>query len=132
MLQSIQLPKIHLKKPREKAITKQLNLNICVSAVHCYHHLSHPQSVLKSSFALLTLFYKLKEINYFHILQTLHRALLPCLPARVQFAPFVCVANEPCPIGARRPPRASRATQQRGEPCRGVIKSLLLRQADAE
>lgn len=41
-------------------------------------------------------FHKLKEINYFHILQTLHRVRCsPRLPARVQLAQFICVANEP-------------------------------------
>lgn len=73
MLQFIQLPKIHLKKLFDKAIMKKLNLNICVYPAHCYHHLSHPQPMLKSSFATLMVFHKLNEINYFHILQTLHR-----------------------------------------------------------
>ena len=40
-------------------------------------------------------FHKLNEINYFHILQTPHRVRLPRLPARVQLAQFICVANEP-------------------------------------
>lgn len=73
MLQFIQLPKIYLKKPCDKAIMKKLNLNICVYPAHCYHHPSHPQLVLKSSFATLMVFHKLNEINYFHILQTSHR-----------------------------------------------------------
>lgn len=96
MLQFIQLPKIHLKKPCDKAIMKKLNLNICVYPAHCYHPPSHPQPVLKSSFVTPMVFHKLNEINYFHILQTLHRVCnSPCLPTRVQLTQFICVANEP-------------------------------------
>lgn len=40
-------------------------------------------------------FHKLNEINYFHILQTLHRVWFPRLPTRVHLAQFICVANEP-------------------------------------
>lgn len=36
-------------------------------------YLSLSQLALKSSFATLMVFLKLNEINYFHILQTLHR-----------------------------------------------------------
>lgn len=96
MLQFIQLPKIHLKKACDKAIMKKLNLNICVYPVHCYHLPSHPQPMLKSSFATLMVFHKLNEINYFHILQTLHRVCsFPRIPTCVQLTQFICVANEP-------------------------------------
>lgn len=56
-----------------KTRKKPFNLNICVYLAHCYHYVSHPQPVLKSSFATLMVFHKLNEINYFHILQTSHR-----------------------------------------------------------
>lgn len=89
MLQFIQLPKIHLKKPCDKAIMKKLNLNICVYPAHCYH----PQPVLESSFATLMVFHKLNEINYFHILQTLHS--VRSFPLSPGTCTINCVANEP-------------------------------------
>ena len=74
-------------------------------------------------------FQKLNEINYFHILQTSHRARHP---ARVQLAEFICVANEPALAVLDGLPGLLLPRSERGEPSRGVIKSLLLWQADAE
>lgn len=75
-------------------------------------------------------FHKLNEINYLHILQTLHRVQFPCLPERVQLAQFIWVANESALaiLGGLAGP----LLQRRRELSQGLIKSLLLWQADAE
>lgn len=93
-----------------------------------------PAASLKSAFAAaLMVFQQLNEINYFHILQTLrHVCVSPVSPTRVQLAHFICVANEPGPGAAPRPPRTPPATQRRGEPIQIVIKSPGLWQTDAE
>lgn len=115
MLQFIQLPKIHLKKLHNKAIMKKLNLNICV---HCYHHPSHPQPLLKSSFASLMLFHELNEINYFHILQTLHCVCGCSVPFHVhnQLTWFVLQMSRPWRCSAASPGFSCHTAERRRRP----------------